>query len=140
MAADHELEVLGEIEVVEDALRVDRRLRRRQREPASVRAQPREELRNSRIDLVLVQAAVREVLAVVLDAALRLVGREAEGVAERVEERRTDQRRERVGVGRLDAALAQRVLDRACDAGLGIGQRPVEVEEECGPGANARPP
>jgi hypothetical protein len=140
VAADHELEVPREIEVLEDALGEHRRLRRRQRDAPPLRAQPRQQLGNARVDLVLVQAAVGEVLAIVLDRALRLVGREAERLLERLVQRRADQRRERVRVGRLEAALAQRVLDRARDARLGIGERPVEVEQHCAPGANAPPP
>jgi len=61
-AADDQIEVLGEIEVVEDALREDGRLRRRQPDAYLRVAQVAKQSGNSRVDLVLVQTLLREVL------------------------------------------------------------------------------
>src|SRR5262249_17735703 len=75
-------------------------------------------------------SAVREILAVVLDRLARVRGGHPEVTAEGELERWADQPLERVRIGHGPAALAQRVLDRARDARLGIGERAVQVEQD----------
>lgn len=96
-------------------------------EPPAVAGQPRQQIGNAVVHAVLEQADVAVARAIEFQ---RDVGaRGADQLAQALDHRRADHPFEFVLRGRGKAELAQRILHGAADAGLGIGQRAVEVEE-----------